>query len=259
MKINRRVIAMFVAEFLGTSMLTLAALAVIQSQIGLPYFTAAAVAMTLCVGALLFGHVSGGHFNPAITIGAWLIRKVNTLQAVSFLVAQFLGGYVGWQLFETLTKRDLSSIAGAKFEWRVMLAEMIGTFIFAMGVAAAIHRNYKGLKRAATVGASLYVGVIAASIASNAILNPALALGVQSWSRAYIVGPIVGSAVAMSIYTLLFAQTTTARVVAVGEAKEVKVVEAAEPAKARATRSTAARKTTGTRKRKTTTKRTTRK
>ena len=201
----RSKIAMFVAEFLGTAILATAVINVARSQIGIGYFVAFSAAITFAVLTLIFNATSGAHFNPAVTIGMWTLRKINTLQALAFIVAQMLGGFAAWKLAGYFTGQALTNVAGKNFEWKTFVAEMLGTLILTFGIAAAVYQKYEGGKLAATVGASLFVGVIFASLASNGTLNPAVALGNQSWGRAYIFGPIIGSIVGMNLYALLFA------------------------------------------------------
>jgi aquaporin Z len=52
-----------------------------------------AVAHGLAIGIMVtaLGHVSGGHFNPAITLGFWVTRRLNTIHSLSYWIAQLLG------------------------------------------------------------------------------------------------------------------------------------------------------------------------
>ena len=90
------------------------------------------------------------------------------------------------------------------FDMKVFVAEAIGAFVFTFGIAAAVYQGYKGLRLATTIGASLTLGILIASIASNGVLNPAVALGIQSWSFSYVAGPILGAILGMNIYAMLF-------------------------------------------------------
>ncbi len=201
----RTKVAMLAAEFLGTGVLAMSAINVARSQIGIGYFIAFSVAITYALMVMVLGPTSGGHFNPIVTVGMWTLRKIQTLEAIAFLAVQMLGGLVAWKVTEYFTGSALSNIAGDNFEWRVIIAEGLGAMVFAFAVAAAVYQRYVGSKLAATVGMAFFVGTIVASLASNAILNPAIALGNQSWSLAYIFGPLVGAIVGMNLYALLFA------------------------------------------------------
>lgn len=238
----RSKIAMLVAEFLGTAVLATSAINVARSQIGIGYFVAFSVAITLSVLTLMLASTSGAHFNPAITIGMWTLRKIQTVQALAYLAVQMLGGLAAWRLAEYFTGTTLTNIAGKTFDWKILVAEMVGSFVFMFGIAAAVYQKYEGARLAATFGASLFIGTIIASLASNATLNPAIALANQSWGRAYIFGPIIGSIVGMNLYALLFAPVRSLTAVSV-EAVEVDV-ETVKPVRRAATRKPAGRKAT---------------
>ncbi len=198
-------IAMLTAEFLGTAVLATVMINVSRSQIGIGYFVAIAAGGALAFLTLVLGSASGGHFNPAVTIGLWTLRRIQTVQAIAYLAVQMLGGLAAWQLANYFIGGELRSIAGNEFDWRVLVAEAVGMAVFTFVVAAAVYQKYEGGRAAALIGGGFFLGIIVASLASNGILNPAVALGNQSWSRAYIFGPIIGGVIGMNLYVLLFA------------------------------------------------------
>lgn len=195
-------VARLVVEFLGTIILSSAVLSMVIYK-SLPIFPATAAGFTLALLVLVIGPISGAHVNPAVTIGQWTIRRISTLAAIAYIAAQMLGGFVAWRLANFLLDSQLRNIAGPKFEWRILLAEAIGAFVLTFGIAAAIKRGYDGVASAITVGSALFIGVLTASVASNGLLNPAVALGVNSWSWAYVLGPILGAIIGMNVYVLL--------------------------------------------------------
>jgi len=195
-------IAMIVAEFVGTFTLASVVLAM-TGRTSFPYFAAVAAGATLGLFSLLVAAKEWAQLNPAVTVGLWTLRKIETTKAVVTIAAQFLGGAVAWRLNEYLLNTTLKSTANAKFDWRVFVAEAVGTLIFGYGVVAALQRGYQGFEKAFTVGASLAVGILIASFASNGLLNPAVALGVHSWSFVYVAAPILGAVVGMNLYMLL--------------------------------------------------------
>lgn len=242
-------IATLVAEFLGTAVLATVAINVSRSQIGIGYFVAIGVGVALALLYLMFGKVSGAHLNPAVTIGLWTLRKIGSVQAVAYLAVQMLGGLAAWQLANYFVGQEIQSIAGNAFDWKVLVAEAIGALVFTMAIAVSVFREeLDSTQRAALVGGGLFLGVIAASLASNAVLNPAIALANQSWSRAYIFGPIIGGVIGMNLYVLLFAPTSAL----VPSRSRAAATTSAPAAKAKvvSTRKTATKKKTTTRKRK---------
>jgi glycerol uptake facilitator-like aquaporin len=196
-------IAMLAAEMLGTGILTLAALTLTHAT-AITFFTASTIAITFGVLIMLFGPISGGHFNPAVTFGLWTARRVQTLQAIAYIAVQMFGALLAWQLYEYLSDRTIAS-KNVHFDTHIWLAEVVGAVIFTMGVTAAISRNFDALARAATIAASLFVGIMLAGVASQAILNPAEALGLRSWGSAYVFGPLLGGVLGVNLYLLLFA------------------------------------------------------
>jgi len=225
-RVNKRSVAMVAAEVLGTAILTGTILAVTRSAIGVPYFVALGVGLTMAMLVLLIGAASGAHVNPAVTLGLWSARQVSTVKAVVYIAAQFVGAYAALSLYKYLVPAGTQNIAGPEFEWTILVSELVGAFVFTFGVAAAVYQKYEGGKLAATIGGSLAVGVIIAGIASNGVINPAAALGIDSWSKAYVVGPLVGGVIGVNLYALLFAPrpSLVARSVATAE-KKVKAAQ----------------------------------
>lgn len=202
--ISRRKVAMVVAELMGVVVLVTAVYSMV-ARTTFPLFGGLAAGVTLGLLVHTIGATSGAHVNPAITIGLWSIRKVKTLNAIVYIAAQMLGAVAAWQLINYFLGSDIQSIAN-KFEWKTLVAEAVGALIFGFGVASAVYQKYEGTKLAFTVGGSLTIGILVASLGSNGVLNPAVALGLQSWSWAYAVGPIVGSFFGMNLFALLFAE-----------------------------------------------------
>ncbi|MFZ1324181.1 MAG: aquaporin [Candidatus Saccharimonadales bacterium] len=233
---------MLAAEFLGTATLATVAINVSRSQIGIGYFVAIGVGLTLGMLVLALGPVSGGHFNPAVTIGLWTVRKVKTLQAVSYLAAQMLGGLAAWQLANYFVGQELPSVANKSFDWKVLVAEAVGTLVFTFLVSSAVFQRYEGGKAAALIGGGLTIGVIVASSASNAVLNPAVALANQSWSWAYAAGPIVGALIGTNLYVLLFAPVEALGLPRRVRAAEVRPAPVAAKSRAATAKKPAARK-----------------
>jgi aquaporin Z len=208
---GRKKIAMIVAEFLGTATLAVVVFSMVRYPNLISFFPALAAGLTAGLMVLVIGEVSGAHINPAVTYGLWTVRKISTSQAIVFIAAQMLGGLAAWQLIKYLsfnTNFPLMEMAGQNIDVKVMIAEGLGAFVFITGVAAAVYKKFDGLQLAATVGGSLTLGILVASIFSNGIVNPAVAVGIRSFNVSYAVAPLVGAALATNIYALLFAPQT---------------------------------------------------
>jgi glycerol uptake facilitator protein len=206
---GRKKIAMLVAEFLGTGILTMVFLAVSKSSMGYPLFVSFAVGLVLIGLTLSLGAVSGAHLNPAITLGLWTVRKVKTMPALAYVAVQLLGAAAAYMLYKYLIGQPLQS-SGMHFDSKILIAETLGTFIFSLGWAAAAYQRYEAGKAAAVVGVSIILGALAASVANGGILNPAVALGAHAWVwGTFVLGPVLGSVIGFNLYGLLFAPSTT--------------------------------------------------
>lgn len=204
---GRQKTAALVAEFVGTAVLSSAVLAM-SGRTSFPFFGAIIAGLTMVLMVMVVGSVSGAHINPIVTIGLWTMRKVQSTQALVYIAAQMLGGIAAWQLNEFLLDQPLRNIASGGLDWRIMTAEAIGALVFGLAVAAAYMRNYDVGKLALTVGTGLVLGMIVASVAANGLINPAVAVGLQSWDWSYALGPVAGAIIGMNLYGLVFSDRT---------------------------------------------------
>jgi glycerol uptake facilitator protein len=202
--LNRKKIAMIMAEFLGTGALTLAILAVSRSTIGIPYFVSIAAAVVVAAMYLLLHNVSGAHLNPIVSLGMWSVRRAKTLPTIVYVAAQFLGAAGAYLLYTYFIGQTWGNTG--HFTGRVLVAESVGALVFSMGWAAVVYNKLEAGRAAAVIGLSLLAGMLVASAASAALINPALALGVRSWVwGTYVLGPVLGGVIGFNLYALLFA------------------------------------------------------
>ena len=245
--------AMLVAEFLGTGVLTYVLLAVGTSSIGIGYFIALAAGLAVLILTMTFSAVSGAIFNPALTLGLWTVRKLQTYQAILYILVQLLGGVAAYALLNYLTDNKLQ-IQDVKFDARTLVAETVGTAIFAMGFAAAVYQHADATAKAYVAGGAYAIGLLIATVMGAAYLNPAIALSAHTWdwNTAYVLGPVLGAVIGVNLYNLLFVVSEPVVLGADATAVAAKPVASSRVA----TKTTAARvrKTTATKK-KTTTRR----
>lgn len=207
--VSRKGVAVAAAEFLGTALLTIVVLAALKG-VGIPYFVGMAAGLAVAAGILALGQISGAHFNPAVTIGLWSVRRISSAKAAVYIAAQLLGALAASELFTYLVNQGRSVNVAGEFEAQVLIAEAVGTFILCTGIAAAVYNKFNAAKTAAVVGIALFIGVLAATIASGGIINPALALGLHSWAfSTYVLGPVLGAVIAFNLYSLLFTDEAT--------------------------------------------------
>lgn len=201
MKLNSRFTNVLV-EFFGTLVLSLVLLNIFYNRLGVAFFEALAMGLTLGLLVTLFSSVERGYFNPAIVIAKWTTRTLQTPQALFYLAAQVLAGVVAWTLGGYLLGDPITNIANDTMDWRLFTAEALGAALFGFALAKIETEKLLAVSRAAVVGVSFGVAVMVAGLAGNAIVNPAVALGIQSVSFAYIAGPILGAIVGYNLYGL---------------------------------------------------------
>lgn len=197
--------SVLVAEFIATFMLTAVVLGV-SSRSGFPFFIAIGAGLTVGLMVLLLGPVSGAHANSAITLGLWTKDKIRATKAVAYIAAQVAGATVALASYQYMIDKAIERPT-QYFDWRAFTAEAIGAGIFGFGIAAAINLKLSGGQLATAIGSSLTLGILVASAGSNAILNPAVAIGVDSIGWAYILGPVAGAVVGMHLYGAFFENT----------------------------------------------------
>ena len=202
---SKKNIAILLAEFMGVVVLACSAFSVIRWQLP-SMFVAIMAGLVLGLLVNTIGSTSGAHVNPAITLGLWSVRKIQTSRAILYVGVQLLGGLATLALLKYLLGTELQSSIKGSFDWKVLISEGLGAFVFGFGVASAVYQKYTGNQLAFTVGLSLTAGILVASFASNAVVNPAVAIGLKSWSWAYAAGPVLGSILGMNVYALFFTE-----------------------------------------------------
>jgi len=176
------------------------------------------LAIAIMVSAL--GHISGGHFNPAITIGFWVTKRVSTVDVLLYWIAQLAGAVVAAFLLKAIVPedtwravalgtpalvRDFSSLSA-------MVLEGITTFFLVL-VVFATAVDEKGTFRSIAgfgIGLTITLGIMVAGPFTGAALNPARAFGPaldsSHWASqgVYWVGPLAGGFLAALLYDSLF-------------------------------------------------------
>lgn len=201
--------AKYLVEFLGTFALTLVVALSLAGSFPVP--TPVLAALTLGLFVYTVGHISGTHINPAITLGALSIKKINLMDAVKYWIAQFAGAAAAFGVFSGVSRlvpEGLSELVlGGGNDPLIGLMEGLGAFFFAFGVAAVIYGRVPKDLTGIAVGGSLLMGISIAASLGGGVLNPAVALGIRSLQVTqvfwYIVGPMVGAVLGMWTYKLV--------------------------------------------------------
>ncbi len=188
----------YIAEFVGTLILALAVTISLAGTFAVP--TPVIAGLALGIGVYTMGAISGAHFNPAITLGLLSIRKIGVKDALLYIAAQLIGAAVAMHLAKYLVTPAAVTVNDV---WMTGVFEMIGTFVFAYGVASVAHGKNSAGASGLVVGGSLLLGISLAAAGSNAVLNPAVAFSIGSFGLFYLIGPIVGAVAAMWLYKVL--------------------------------------------------------
>lgn len=189
----------YIAEFIGTFALSLIVLMALAYNDILPIAVPLIAALTLTLFVYSIGPISGCHINPSVTLGQLSIKKISPKDAAFYIVAQVLGAVTALLLSKVW---GIALPQGATmFDGRLFLAEMLGALFFNFGIAAVVYGKAKEQMSGVVIGGSLLFGILVASFAGAAgILNPAVAITLNSATILYIVAPIVGAILGVQAY-----------------------------------------------------------
>ena len=200
-----------IAELVGTFALVFVAMgsiAFIQSN--LLVGVALANGLTVAVMASAVGHISGGHFNPAVTLGFLVTRRIGAALAALYWLAQIAGAVLGALALRALFPSEANLETGVPVvnpainDLQGVAIEALLTFflvwvVFASAVdPGGAFKTISGL----AIGLTVTIGVLATGPLTGAAMNPARALGPEiffpRWDDfwLHLVGPPVGAAVA---------------------------------------------------------------
>jgi aquaporin TIP len=174
--------------------------------------------LTIAIMASAVGHISGGHFNPAVTLGFVVTRRIVPAVALAYWLAQLSGAVLGAlalrALFPSVANLDagvpvlsptIDAAAGIGIE--ALLSFFLVWVIFATAVdEGGAFKSIAGL----AIGLTITIDVLAAGPLTGAAMNPARAFGpelVQGiWDDwwVYWIGPGIGAVVAALAYDWLY-------------------------------------------------------
>ena len=214
------------AEFLGTFALVFFAAGAIcvdfqlraTGGLGLVGI-ALASGLTYAIMVCALSHISGGHFNPAVTIGYWVTRRLSTLESLAYWAAQLAGATAAAFYLKLVVPEDIANnvFLGTPElmrdfpRWSGMALEGVATFFLVFVVFATMVDERSACRSVGSfaTGLTVTLGTLVAGPLTGGALNPARAFGPTLASNhwlnwgIYWVGPLGGGFLAGLLYDSL--------------------------------------------------------
>jgi aquaporin Z len=224
--------AKLAAEFVGTFWLVLggcgsAVIAAGFPEVGIGLVGVSfAFGLTVLTAAYSLGPVSGGHFNPAVTVGLWAGGRFEAAQVISYVIAQVAGGIAGAAVLYLIASGNPEfSLAGgfaangyaehSPGSYSMLsgaVVEVVMTFMFLIVILGATHHRAPVGFAGIAIGLALTLIHLISIPVTNTSVNPARSTGpalfVGDWALSQLwlfwVMPIIGAALAGFVYRTLF-------------------------------------------------------
>jgi aquaporin Z len=201
----------YLVEFIGTFFLVFTVGMTVISP-GAGSLAPIAIGASLMVMVYAGGHVSGGHYNPAVTLAVWIRGKCDTKDVLPYWAVQIAAALVAAFLVGEL-KMPGAAQPMALAGWKpAFLAEFLFTFALCWVVlGAATSKGTAGNSfYGAAIGMTVMVGAFAVGGISGGAFNPAVATGISAmglsfWSNFWVLvaGEVVGAIAAATAYKLV--------------------------------------------------------
>jgi aquaporin Z len=167
-----------------------------------------AFGLALLAGLYAFGEVSGGHFNPAVSLAFFLDRRLSAPDLVGYWVAQFLGGILAALILLLATTQDdvAATATTPSSDGTAFVIEVTLTAIFVLVILQASRSERFGSSALVAIPLTLVTVHLAAIPFSGSSVNPARTFGPDlvgnEWGGVwvYFVGPALGAALAWVIH-----------------------------------------------------------
>jgi MIP family channel proteins len=176
--------------------------------------------LTIAVMVCAFGHISGAHFNPAVTVGVLVARKISISDAAVYWIAQLAGGTIGALLltgiFDPATREAAVFGTPRLFPGvtigQGLLFETVATFFLVLVVCATAidPRGAFSVVSGIPIGLVITFDILVGGPLTGAAMNPARTFGPAVvggfWTNHWIywVGPIAGGLIASLLYSSLY-------------------------------------------------------
>jgi aquaporin Z len=210
----------YVAELLGTAFVVFIGAAAIVTTGGNPLVAALAFGLAWTGMWWVFGHVSGGHFNPAITIANFVARRTDSKDLIPYIVCQIIGGILGSVLLYAVLTGAPQPLAGSGLAttlaapttagWTttsILVLELVLTAALSLVWLAATEKTSATGITGLGIGLAATAVTLAGMTATWSALNPVRTLGPALLAHASLtsmwalwVGPIVGAIVGAGLW-----------------------------------------------------------
>jgi aquaporin Z len=200
----------YVAELIGTFFLVLTVGCTVIGH-GAGPLAPLAIGSALMVMVFAGGHISGGHFNPAVTLGVWLRGKCESKDVAPYIIFQIMGAVLA-----ALVVKLLKSGAAITVLQPATVPALLAEFLFTLALVYVVlntatakgtsGNSFYGL----AIGFTVVVGAFSVGNISGGAFNPAVAVGVSvlglsSWQNIwiYLLAEFAGAAVAAGAFKVL--------------------------------------------------------
>ncbi|KAM9716298.1 aquaporin-8a.1 [Menidia menidia] len=213
------------AELFGTSLFVFVGCSSVAGNLEKETAIQPAVAHGLALGVLVtvFGQISGGHFNPAVSLSIYLCGGMKLLLLLPYVLAQMVGGMIGAGLTKLIYhSNEYAGALGGAFGTipgdlgKTTLAEMMMTFFLTTVVClGAVNSRTRTAWAPFCIGLTVTANILAGGAISGACMNPARAFGpavaANQWNHhwVYWVGPICGALLTVTFIRLLLGDQKT--------------------------------------------------
>ena len=203
-----------VAEFLGTFTLVFVGAGAIMTGKADLLGIALAHGLAIAIMIAAVGGISGGHFNPAVTFGFLVTKRISIEKAAQYWVSQLLGASFAAWILKSVYGSMAGTVGGASLSqgvspMKAMLAEGIGTFLLMLVIVGTAIDKRGSFAAGFPIGLTISSVILVIGPMTGAALNPARwfgpALVTGSWSNAWVwlLGPLLGASVAALGYNWL--------------------------------------------------------
>ncbi len=182
-----------------------------------PLGIAAGFGFGLALAITAFGHLSGGHFNPAVTLGVAVAGRFPSRDVVPYWIAQLVGGFgavlVMAIVYSSQVTDALHTAPGVGIDsWAALVLEIVATALFVMvilTVATDERAAWNGVMAPFLIGLFIFTAATVVGPASGGSFNPARSLDPvlynQEWGDVwiYVVGPLAGGVLGAAVWAFI--------------------------------------------------------